>query len=325
MLQVYLLLLAGLILLFLSGKFLVDSSIAISYRLKIPRMIVGLTVVAFGTSAPELLVSVQAALGGYPEMAMGNVIGSNISNILLVLALTALIYPIPVPASSVRSDWPVMMGTSALLFFLVLNGSLSRLEGVILLGILIAYILFAIWRSGRQNATSTAGNAADQATDQTPGRSPENAGMGWLAALALFLASCVGLAFGADLLVDNAAMIAEDLGVSKRVISISMVAIGTSIPEVATSVIAALKKETDISVGNIIGSNIMNILSVLGITALFGDISVDEQISLFDIPVMLGVSVLLLLLMLPVRHARISRREGLFMISLYLLYIYFLF
>jgi cation:H+ antiporter len=311
MLRVYLFLLAGLVLLFISGKFLVDSSVAISRRLKIPRMIVGLTVVAFGTSAPELLVSLQAAFSGLPEIAVGNVVGSNISNILLVLSITALIYPIPVPPSSVRRDWPVMMFVSLLLFVLSLNGWLSRTDGLILVGLLGAYLAFSVIRA--RGAAS--------------GIEPEdNSGtMKWWVAGLIFLASCLGLAFGADLLVDNVAIIAEDIGMSKRVVSITMVAIGTSIPELATSIIAALKKETEISVGNIIGSNIMNILSVLGFTSLVSPIKVSREIARFDIPWMLGISVLLFLLMIPAARSKISRWEGVMMIMIYLLYIYLLF
>jgi cation:H+ antiporter len=311
MAQVYLLLFAGLALLFVSGKFLVDSSVAISRRLKIPRMIIGLTVVAFGTSAPELLVSLQAAFSGYPEIAMGNVVGSNISNILLVLAITALIFPIPVPASSVKLDWPIMMAVSVLLYIFAMNGWISRLEGIVFVSLLGLYILFSVLRS------RGAERVVEQETDQ--------GNMKWGVAVIILLVSIVGLAFGADLLVENAALVAEKMGMSKRVVSITMIAVGTSIPEVATSVIAALKKETDILVGNIIGSNIMNILSVLGFTSLVSPISVNAEIAGFDIPWMLGISLLLLLLMLPASRARITRWEGSFMIVIYLVYIYFLF
>ncbi|NOR34374.1 MAG: calcium/sodium antiporter [Bacteroidales bacterium] len=311
MAQVYLLLFAGLALLFVSGKFLVDSSVAISRRLRIPRMIIGLTVVAFGTSAPELLVSLQAAFSGFPEIAMGNVVGSNISNILLVLAITALIFPIPVPKSSVKRDWPIMMAVSVLLYIFAMNGWISRLEGVIFVSLLGLYILFSVIRS--RGAERMVEQEADQGH------------MKWWVAGIIFLISVVGLAFGADLLVENAALIAEKMGMSKRVVSITMIAVGTSIPEVATSVIAALKKETDISVGNIIGSNIMNILSVLGFTSLVSPISVSAEISGFDIPWMLGISLLFLLLMLPASRARITRWEGIIMIVIYLVYIYFLF
>ena len=311
MAQVYLLLFAGLALLFVSGKFLVDSSVAISRRLRIPRMIIGLTVVAFGTSAPELLVSLQAAFSGFPEIAMGNVVGSNISNILLVLAITALIFPIPVPKSSVKRDWPIMMAVSVLLYIFAMNGWISRLEGVIFVSLLGLYILFSVIRS------RGAERIVEQELDQGH--------MKWWVAGIIFLISVVGLAFGADLLVENAALVAEKMGMSKRVVSITMVAVGTSIPEVATSVIAALKKETDISVGNIIGSNIMNILSVLGFTSLVSPISVSVEIARFDIPWMLGISLLFLLLMLPASRARITRWEGIIMIVIYLVYIYLLF
>jgi len=311
MVKVYLLLFTGLLLLFVSGKYLVESSVAISRLLRIPTMIIGLTVVAFGTSAPELLVSLQAAFRGFPEIAMGNVVGSNISNILLVLAITAIIFPIPVPEKSVKRDWPVMMFVSLLLFTFTLNGWLTRLEGIVLVTLLMVYIGYTVVQA--RGAKKTEESRSEQGK------------MRWWVAGSILLVSCAGLAFGADLLVSNAAIIAEDLGISKRVISITMVAVGTSIPELATSVIAALKKETDISIGNIIGSNIMNIISVLGFTSLVGPIKVDRVIARFDIPWMLAISLLLLLLMLPAARSRIKRWEGILMISIYLLYIYLIF
>ena len=309
MIQTYLLLLAGLILLFISGKYLVDSSVALARRFRIPTMIIGLTVVAFGTSAPELLVSIQAAIKGFPGIAMGNVVGSNISNILLVLAITALIFPIPVPKKSVRQDWPALMFVSLLLFAFAWDGTLSRLEGLIFILLLALYLAVAVFQARKSPAE----------------KNPEPAGgkqmKAWVAGI-IFLFSCAGLALGANLLVEHAAIIAEGLGVSQRVISITMVAVGTSIPELATSVIAALKKETEIAVGNIIGSNIMNILSVLGFTSVLGNITVDRAISHFDIPVMLGVTLLLLLIMVPAKRSKIVRLEGALMIVVYLLYIY---
>ncbi|MCK4990148.1 MAG: sodium:calcium antiporter, partial [Bacteroidales bacterium] len=226
-------------------------------------------------------------------------------------AITALIFPIPVPKSSVKRDWPIMMAVSVLLYIFAMNGWISRLEGVIFVSLLGLYILFSVIRS--RGAERMVEQEADQGH------------MKWWVAGIIFLISVVGLAFGADLLVENAALVAEKMGMSKRVVSITMIAVGTSIPEVATSVIAALKKETDISVGNIIGSNIMNILSVLGFTSLVSPISVSAEISGFDIPWMLGISLLFLLLMLPASRARITRWEGIIMIVIYLVYIYFLF
>jgi cation:H+ antiporter len=211
----------------------------------------------------------------------------------------------------VKQDWPIMMLVSVIFFLLSLNGSISRGEGGLLVGLLALYVFMSVLRSRggmRQVAL------------------PEDLPvMKWWVAGFIFLGSCVGLAFGADLLVDNVALIAEEIGISRRVVSITMVAVGTSIPEVATSVIAAFKKETEISVGNILGSNIMNILSVLGFTSLVSPVSVSREIAGFDIPWMLGVSVLLLLLMLPATRSRITRWEGSFMIIIYLSYIYFLF
>ncbi len=306
----YLLVLAGLLLLFISGKYLVESSVSISRLLRIPTMIIGLTVVAIGTSAPELLVSLQAALNGFPEIAMGNVVGSNMSNILLVLAITALISPIPVPVTSVKKDWPVMMVVTVLLYLFTLNGWLSRPEGIVFLGLMAGYIWFSVYQSKRVSRKEEKSLKSD---------------MRWWVALVIFLVSCGGLAFGANLLVTNAAVIAEGLGLSKRVISITMVAVGTSLPELATSVIAAMKKETDISVGNIIGSNIINIVSVLGFTSMTGPIRVDAEISRFDIPCLLAASFILIFLMLPASRSRITRGEGIFMILIYLLYIYLIF
>ena len=228
-----LLLFAGLFLLFLSGKYLVDSSVAIARLFRIPPMIIGLTVVAFGTSAPELLVSLQAAVRGFPEIAMGNVVGSNISNVLLVLAITAIIFPIPVPEKSVRRDWPVMMLVSILLFVLVLDGQLSRLEGGLFILLLAGYIIYSVIQA-RQTGLQ----------EKSPVEAPS---MRWWIAAVIFLVSCGGLAFGADLLVRSSASIAGELGISQRVISITMVAVGTSIPELVTSVMAALKKETELS------------------------------------------------------------------------------
>ncbi|RPI41105.1 MAG: calcium/sodium antiporter [Bacteroidetes bacterium] len=311
MIPVYLLMLAGLLLLFFSGKYLVESSVAIARRLRIPAMVIGLTVVALGTSAPELLVSIQAASKGFPEIAIGNIVGSNISNILLVLAITAVIFPISVPPSSVRKDWPIMMFVALLLFVFTLNGNLGRAEGILLLLFLAGYIIMTVIQSRKPGPVYR---------DDETGRGPK-----WWTAGVIFAASCAGLAFGADLLVNNAAIIAENLGLSQRVISVTMVAVGTSLPELVTCVIAALKKETDIAIGNIIGSNTMNIIAVLGMTSVIKPIGVERAIATFDIPWMIGTSLLLFLIMLPAVRSRINRWEGALMILIYLLYIYLLF
>ena len=302
----------GIILLLVSGKYLVESSVIIARHFRIPTGIIGLTIVAFGTSAPELLVSVQAAVQGHPDIAIGNVIGSNISNILLVLALTTIIFPLAVKRSSIVRDWPLMMGISLLLYLFLLDLQLSRLEGVLLVVLLLGYILFSI-KLARDPLN------ADAADDKVLKKKR------WWIAILIFLVSCAGLAYGADLLVDSAALLAEYLGISERVISITMVALGTSLPELATSLIAAFKKQTEISIGNIIGSNIMNIISVLGITSLIQPIQTVVEVIKVDLPWMIGTSLILFLFMLPVKKGRISRLEGSVMLLGYASYIYFIF
>jgi cation:H+ antiporter len=302
----------GLILLLASGKFLVESSVTIAKHFRIPTSIIGLTIVAFGTSAPELFVSLQAAVQGHPDMAVGNVIGSNISNILLVLGITTIIFPLAVHKSSILRDWPIMMGITILLALFLLDLRISRAEGIIMLLLLGSYLAFSVFQSKRINNES---------------QIPDNKAIKnkWGIAVFIFLVSCVGLAIGADLLVKNASVLANNIGISERVISISMVALGTSLPELSTSIIAAFKKETDISIGNIIGSNIMNIISVLGFTSLIKPIDTVKEVINIDVPWMIGSTILLLLFMLPARKGRITRFEGSVMTVGYATYIYFIF
>ncbi|MCF8226875.1 MAG: calcium/sodium antiporter [Bacteroidales bacterium] len=310
--RIIFLLLLGLFLLLISGKYLVESSISIARFFRIPAGIIGLTIVAFGTSAPELLVSVQAAIQGHPDMAVGNVVGSNISNILLVLGLTTIIFPLVVKKSSIVVDWPLMAGVTLLLLIFLLDNYLSRSEGVIFLVLFVLYILFSIRQVRFKNA-------------EDDDRVVHGKMQKWWVSILVFVVSCAGLAYGASLLVDNAAMIAEHVGISERVISISMVALGTSLPELATSIIAAFKKETEISIGNILGSNIMNIVSVLGITILIKPIHAVKEILTIDVPWMFGAAVLLFLFMLPARKGKIVRAEGIIMFLAYAIYIYFIF
>ncbi len=307
-----LLLVAGLILLLVSGKFLVESSVIIARQFKIPSSIIGLTIVAFGTSAPELLVSIQAAVLGHPDMAVGNVIGSNISNILLVLGLTTVIFPLVVRRSSIVRDWPVMIVLTLLLFLFLLDNQITRLEGFVLAVLFLLYIVFSVMQSRKR--------INEDPTNQGKERKSR-----WWTAILIFLISCAGLAFGASLLVNSAAEMAGYFGISERVISITMVALGTSLPELATSVIAAFKRETEISIGNILGSNIMNIISVLGITSLIKPITTVPEVLTIDMPWMIGSGVILLLFMLPANKGRINRFEGTVMLLGYASYIYFIF
>lgn len=307
-----LLLFVGLFLLLAGGKYLVESSVVIARHFRIPTGIIGLTIVAFGTSAPELLVSMQAAIQGHPDMAIGNVTGSNISNIFLVLALTTLIFPLAVKRTSILRDWPIMMGLSLLLLVFLLDLQLSQFEGGILVLLFISYVFFSIWQS---RIAST--------------QEPDSHGVlmrtRWWVAIITFILACAALAYGAALLVDNASKLAYAMGISERLISITMVALGTSLPELATSLIAAFKKETEISIGNIIGSNIMNIISVLGITSLLTPIDAVPEVIKVDIPWMIGASLILFLFMLPLKKGKLSRMEGGIMLLGYASYIYFIF
>lgn len=308
----YLLTVVGFVILVGSGKFLVTGSVSLASYLKISKLVIGVTVVAFGTSAPELLVSMQAALKGHPEMAIGNVVGSNISNIALVLAITAIILPIPVSRNSMRIDWPIMMGVSLLFLLFARDFELSRLEGIVFNLILVVFVIFSI-RSSRKKL---------QLIDADLHPKPEKS---ILVSLVMIILSCVGLFFGADLLVDNVSIIAVNLGVSERAIAVTVIAVGTSLPELVTSVMAAIQKESDISVGNIIGSNIFNILSVLGITAIIKPIIISEEFIRVDILWMLGISFLMFILLRPWKQAFLSRIDGVILLSSYFAYVYIVF
>jgi len=306
----YLLTLLGFIILITSGNFLVKGSVSLAKYFGLSTLVIGVTIVAFGTSAPELLVSLQAAIANHPEMALGNVVGSNISNIALVLALTAIILPIPVNRDSVIKDWPVMMGAALLLGVFALDLSLTLLEGLIFNLILVLFVWYSIRKSRKAYLI--------EKKEIIVGK--YSLGLSIL----MIIVSSIGLAFGASLLVNNATGIAQTLGVSERAIGISMLAVGTSLPELMTSVIAAIQKETDISVGNIIGSNIFNILSVIGITALVKPIVVDK-IMLWDIGVMIVISFLLFLMIIPSKRSIITRIEGIALFSLYIIYMIYVF
>ncbi|SKB65484.1 cation:H+ antiporter [Salegentibacter holothuriorum] len=272
--------LIGLVLLVVGGEFLVRASVALSFKLNVSRMVIGLTVVSFATSAPELLVSLQAALSGFSDISLGNVIGSNIANLGLVLGITAIISSIAVDREFYRFNWPAMMIFSIVLYyFLSSGGNISRIEGIILFAGLVLFLFLLIRRSRRK--TEIAVEGIDDSLKDTSNFKM----IIWL------LIGGVSLWGGSELLVDGAVDLATMLGVSERVISVTMIAIGTSVPELAASVIAALKKEKALSLGNLIGSNIFNIASVLGITAMIQPIYIQsDQILTNDIFWMIGVA-----------------------------------
>lgn len=301
----------GFVFLVIGGEFLVRSSVALSLRFNISKMIIGLTVVSFATSAPELLVSLQAALSGYSDISLGNVVGSNIANIGLVLGLTAIISTMEIDKDFLKLNWPVMMILSGLLyFFLFTEKQISRIEGVSLL-ILISIFILILIRKAMKGEVRVAEEVDDSLTQASGFKI-----IFWL------VIGGLALYFGSEFLVDGAVGIAESFEVSERVISVTMIAIGTSIPELAASVIAALKKENSISLGNLIGSNIFNIGSVIGLTALIKPISLQsEEVLNVDILWMIGFSFILLpLIFLPPKYS-ISRYKGIF---IFLAYIFFL-
>lgn len=307
----YLFLILGFILLLVSGNYLVQGSVGLANHFKLSKLVIGVTVVSFGTSAPEMFVSVLANVKNHPEVAFGNIIGSNIANIALVLAITAIIFPILVKKASVKIDAPFMLVISALLYLFMLNGNISVFEGIAFLIVLSSYLFFIINHSRKQGIETVEGEDLDLEMPL------------WKALVFVLLAAC-GLALGSDLLVENATIIFTSFGVSERVIAITVIAFGTSLPELATSVVAAFKKEMDISIGNIIGSNIFNILAVLGVSAVVRPMAVKEQFIQVDIFWMLGISVLLFLFILPFKGGKLSRLKGVVLFSVYCVYIYFL-
>ncbi|WP_081209615.1 calcium/sodium antiporter [Salegentibacter sediminis] len=303
--------LIGLALLVVGGEFLVRAAVALSFKLSVSRMVIGLTVVSFATSAPELIVSLQAALDGFSDISLGNVIGSNVANIGLVLGITAIISSLAVDREFYRFNWPVMMLFSiALYYFLASGENISRLEGLALIIGLVIYLILLIYRS-RKKAELPVEGIDDSLKETTNFKM-----IIWL------LIGGGTLWGGSELLVSGAVDLATNLGVSERVISVTMIAIGTSVPELAASVIAALKKEKAISLGNLIGSNIFNIASVLGLTALIQPIYLQsDKILSSDIFWMIAISFVLIPLAFLPKQYIISRYKGMILFVGYVIFI----
>ncbi len=303
-------LIAGFVLLFFSGDWLVKSSVQMARHFKVSTLVIGITVVAFGTSAPELLVSLNAVFEGSADISIGNVVGSNIANIALVLGMVSIVYPVAVRKSNIWFDWLVMFVATLGLIVASLNYKLQTLEGIVFIVFLILYVTWAIYASRKKKQVK------EEIAKPT---------LSLTKALLLFVLAALGLYFGADWLVVGAKDIAQKLGVSERVIGISVVAIGTSVPELATSLMAAIKKESDISIGNIIGSNIFNIWAVLGVTATIKPINVNPSMLSSDYIWMLGAALLLLASIIPLSKGVVTRWKGSILLALYILYIYLLF
>ena len=306
-------LLAGFILLFFGGDWLVEGGVALARRFRISPLVIGMTIVAFGTSAPELLVSLISAIKGSAGIAIGNVVGSNIANIGLILGLTALICPIETDNSKVIRHGSIMIAASLLLMVFALKSGITRIEGLTLIAGLILFTTISV-RKGR-----TQPQEAD--IDNLEGKS-----MTVLAAIGLIILSCAMLAFGADILVDGATTIASAIGVSDKVIGLTIVALGTSLPELAASVAAAFKKQMDISIGNIIGSNIFNILCVLGVSTSIKPISLEFRDYANDFIWMLGFSVFIIIFTtMRKKKGRLGRTAGILFLLAYAFYAWSLF
>jgi cation:H+ antiporter len=305
-------LIVGFVLLVIGGEFLVRSSVGLSLKLNLSKMIIGLTVVSFATSAPELIVSVQSALDGFSGLALGNVIGSNIANIALVLGTTALIAPLAIDKDFFKFNWPWMMAFSILLYVLLLSGNnLVRWEGALLLGSIVIFLILLIRRARKNKETVTIDEELQESV--------------WWKIILFLILGGIALWQGSVLLVNGAVEIAATLGIPESIIAVSMVALGTSVPELAASIIAALKKEKAISLGNLIGSNIFNIGSVLGITAIIQPIQIEEKgLGLLnnDIYWMLGIAFALLPLAFLPKAYHISRYKGIIYLCAYLLFLY---
>lgn len=300
----YLYLFFGLIGLFFGGEALVRGSVGIARRMAIPPLLIGLTVVGFGTSTPELLVSVDAAWRGVPDIALGNIVGSNIANILLIVGVSALVWPIKVMGATLRRDTAVMMAAALLLVPIFAFGQMTRLSGLVLFGGLVGYLISAYLKPGEAEAE-------DESLKPLAST---------LVSVLWVLGGLVALMVGARFLVDGAVSIARGYGISEAFIGLTIVAVGTSLPELATSLIAAFRRQSEIAIGNIVGSNIFNVLGILGVTALIAPIPVASRFLTFDLPVMIAVSLVLALLLLT--RPVIGRGIGVVMLAGYLGYVW---
>ncbi len=301
-------LLLSLVILYFGAEGLVTGAASMAKRAGISPLVIGLTIVSMGTSAPELLVSVKAALNGQGALSIGNVLGSNFFNVGIILGLSAVIYPLAVKRQLLKLDVPVMIFASVLFFLLFLDSEISRVEGIIFILSLIIYFTYLFVTSRKNTAT--------HAEEEEEIRLSKH----WLLDILFIGAGLAALVYGSDMLVENAVIIAGRLGMSEAMIGLTIVAAGTSMPELATSVVAAIKKRSDIAIGNVVGSNIFNILLILGLTGVIQPIStfdINYVDSLFNI----GIGVLLWVFMK--KSTRITRAQGVLFLVFYLIYFFY--
>ena len=301
----------GLVILLLAGDALVRGAVNLSLRIGIPALIVSLTIVAFGTSAPELLISITAALEGVPGIALGNVVGSNTANILLVLGIPALLATMHTDECETRKSYVLMIAGSVLFIALAFVGVFTWISGVVLL-LALSFVLFDAVRDARVHRAA----GAEAELEEPEGADPD---MPWWKIVVFLVLGLVGLPLGADLLLEGATSIARGFGVSETVIGLTLVAIGTSLPELATTVMAALRRQADVALGNVIGSNMFNLLAIIGVASLVSPIPVDPEFLKFDLWVMLGASILLFPFVF--FKWNINRNWGVALTALYALYV----
>ncbi len=312
--MMYLALAGGLIILLFSGDLLVRGAVALASRFGVNSLIIGLTVVAFGTSAPELVVSIKAALEGAAGISLGNVVGSNIANVLLVLGLPAIIYPTACNQASIRRNTSMMVGATLLFMALCFSGSLDFSDGAILFFFLLCFLAYSGMRA-RHNPEGAGGDLADVEELEEISGLPEAV---W-AILAFLLIGLLGLPLGAELVVDGATEIALQFGVSEAAIGLTVISLGTSLPELATTLVAAMRRHADVAIGNVIGSNLFNILAIMGITAMVVPLPVPQSFLQFDLWVMLASA--LLVVPFAFTRSRVTRAAGVLFVVLYVLFL----
>tara|TARA_R110000824_G_scaffold390760_8_gene587772 strand:- start:23935 stop:24930 length:996 start_codon:yes stop_codon:yes gene_type:complete len=323
----YISLALGLFLLLVAGDLLVRGAAGLAARAGLSPLIIALTVVAIGTSMPELVISVGAALRGSPDIAIGNVVGSNIANILLVLGLPAIIYPITCKTAGLRLNTGIMIAATMLLIAFCFLGPLTRLEGFLLVGLLTGYLAWSAWDARKHPEDLQAQTALAEELMEEADHKLDEAGhpihMAKSHIVAFILVGCVGLPIGAHLVVEGGTELARLFGVPDAVIALSLIAVGTSLPELATSLMAAFRKRHDLAIGNVIGSNIVNILGILGITAFILPLPVAPNFLTFDLWVMLGAA----LIIVPTiwKRGSITRGTGAFFILAYGAYLFAIF
>lgn len=311
-----LLLVLGLLLLLGGAEFLVKGAAALATRIGVSPFLIGLTLVGFGTSAPELVASLEGAFQGYPGIAVGNVVGSNIANILLILGTAGLVFPMVCDRGALKRDGTMMLLAALALVGVCLLGSLSREAGFVFLAVLALYLIYT-YRADRKGQDGAGGLHASEAKF-LKARTP----MSLVIEIVMTVGGLAALVIGASLLVDSSVKLAEGFGISDSVIGLTLVAVGTSLPELATSVLAAFRRKADIAIGNVIGSNIFNVLGIAGVVAVVKPIAVPADIASFDIWVMLAATVVFMILAWT--GARIGRIEALALLVGYGAYVTFL-